>query len=155
TPRKLEPICGAFRVYRVCGMPPPSSGGEAVLAILGLYERARPISGGVNSTDDWSAFLWASRLAYADRDYYVADDEFVPVQTRELVSPRYLDERAKQIDVAHAPQAAIRRGDPSETIGGRSLANAWGADATRDQPGTTHMSIVDFDGNAVALTASV
>lgn len=153
-PRKLEPICGAFRVYRVCGMPPPSSGGEAVLAILGVYERMRPEPGNASNPDDWAAFLWASRLAYADRDYYLGDDAFVPVPARALVDPRYLDARARQADLAHAPRR-VERGDPSVIVGGESLAERWGRIVQPDAPGTTHISIVDGDGNAVALTATI
>ncbi len=59
--------------------------------------------GGAANPDDWAAFLWASRLAYADRDHYMADDKFAPVPTRELIAPAYLDQRARLIDLAHAP----------------------------------------------------
>ena len=149
-PRQLDAVCGAFRVYRVCGMPSPSSGGTAVLAILGLYERARPDPDGADNVEDWAAFLWASRLAYADRDFYFADSEFVPVPQRELIAPRYLDQRAALIDLAHAPQSTPP-GEPA----GRALRARWGRDATGDIPGTTHLSIVDGEGNAIALTATI
>jgi gamma-glutamyltranspeptidase / glutathione hydrolase len=149
-PRRLEPVCGTFRVYRVCGPPSPTSGGATVVALLGLYERARPRAEGAASADDWSAFLWASRLAYADRDHYFADDEFVQVPARELIAPAYLDERARLIDLAQAP-VRIDPGMPA----GPELYERWGQDRTDETPGTTHMSIVDAQGNAVALTASV
>lgn len=148
-PRRLEPVCGRFRVYRVCTMSPPSSG-NAVIAILGLYERARPHPVGADDPDDWSAFLWASRLAFADRDHYMADDQFVTVPTRDLVAPAYLDERARQIDLAHAPATAVAPGVPA----GRALFERWGRDMA-ESSGTTHVSIVDRWGNAVALTATV
>jgi gamma-glutamyltranspeptidase/glutathione hydrolase len=114
-----------------------------------LYERARPHPGGASSADDWAAFLWASRLAYADRDHYMADDEFVPVPTHELVAPAYLDERARLIDLAHAPQ----RVDPGMPAG-EDLFQRWGREAGPES-GTTHLSIVDPWGDAVALTATV
>jgi gamma-glutamyltranspeptidase/glutathione hydrolase len=148
-PRALAPICGDFRVYRVCTAPPPSSG-NAVIAILGLYERARPSPGGANDVDDWSAFLWASRLAYADRDHYMADDRFAPMPTRALFAPRYLDQRAALIDLSRATPPRVRPGQPS----GEALYNRWGRD-DGDDAGTTHLSIVDGYGNAVALTATV
>jgi len=148
-PRRFEPVCGAYRVYRVCSTNAPASG-NALIAILGLYERARPEPQGVQSIDDWSAFLWASRLAYADRDYYMADDEVVPVPTVELIAPAYLDARAMLIDVDRAP-AAVNPGAPS---GIGDLFNRWGR-AASDDSGTTHISIVDAWGNAVALTATV
>jgi gamma-glutamyltranspeptidase/glutathione hydrolase len=147
-PRRLEPVCMVFRVYRACTMPPPSSG-NATLAILGLYERARPNPQGAQSADDWAAFLWASRIAYADRDHYMADDQFVPVPTQELIAPAYLGDRAREIDVTRAPDQ-VRPGAP----GGEELYERWG-NALSDDAGTTHMSIVDRWGNAVALTATV
>jgi gamma-glutamyltranspeptidase/glutathione hydrolase len=147
-PRVLAPVCGSFRIYRVCTAPPPSSG-NAVIAILGLYERARPASGGGN-IDDWAGFLWASRLAYADRDHYMADDRFAPVPTRALFAPRYLNQRADLIDLMRAPPPRLRPGRPA----GEALFNRWGRD-DGDEAGTTHMSIVDGYGNAVALTATV
>lgn len=147
-PRRLEPVCGAYRVYRVCTMGPPSSG-AATLQILGLYERARPNPEGPQSADDWSAFLWASRLAYADRDHYVADDQFVPVPTDEMIATAYLDERARLIDVTRAPRAT-----PPGAPAGQELFGRWGRDEG-DDAGTTHLSIVDAWGNAVALTATV
>lgn len=153
-PRKLAAVCGPYRTYRLCGMGPPSSGATTVLAITGLYERARPYPQGAASVDDWSAFLWASRLAYADRDHYLADDTFVPVPVQGLFDGRYLDARARLIDIAKAP-VNVAPGDPSTVIGGRSLLDRWGRDATDEVGGTTHMSIVDGYGNAVAMTATV
>ncbi len=146
--RRLEPVCGAYRAYRACTVGPPSSG-NAVLAILGLYERARPQPGGLENADDWSAFLWASRLAYADRDHYMADDAFAPVPTRELIAPAYLDERARLIDLTRAP-ASTPPGMPA----GPELYERWGRSGG-DDSGTTHLSIVDSWGNAVALTATI
>ncbi len=154
-PRRLEPICGAFRIYRVCGMPPPSSGGVAVLSILGAYERLRPQPVGRADADDWSAFLWASRMAYADRDYYIADDTYAPGPARALIDPRYLDARAASADIATAPRTPILPGDPSALIGGESFANRWGRDDSRDTPGTTHISVVAPNGDAAALTATI
>lgn len=148
-PKRFEAVCGDFRAYRVCTSPAPSSGNAAV-AILGLYERARPQPGGANNPDDWAAFLWASRLAYADRDHYVADDEFAPIPTRELIAPAYLDERARVIDVQRPAPTQVDAGMPA----GQELFDRWGRD-TGDDAGTTHMSIVDAWGNAVALTATV
>lgn len=147
-PRRLAPVCGAFRVYRVCTIGPPGSG-NAVVATLGLYERARPRAEDAANADDWSAFLWASRLAYADRDHYVADDQFAPVPTQDLIAPAYLDERARLIDLARAPQR-VEPGAPA----GQEMFERWGRDIG-DDDGTTHLSIVDAWGNAVALTATV
>ncbi len=147
-PRRFEPVCGAYRVYRVCTTAPPASG-SAVLEILGVYERLRPQPVGAESADDWAAFLWASRLAYADRDHYVADDTVVPVPTQELIAPDYLNLRAGLANLARAP-ARVSAGMPA----GRDLFERWGRDEG-DDAGTTHMAIVDRWGNAVSLTATV
>lgn len=154
-PRELTPVCGAYRVYRVCGVPPPSSGGIAVLQVLDLYAKARPNPDGPANADDWSAFLWASRLAYADRDHYAADDAVVPVPTYGLVAPDYLADRAKAIDPAKAPAGLVPPGDPAKIVGGESLFDRWGMAGPAPGAGTTHLSIVDHAGNAVALTATV
>ncbi len=148
-PRRLEPVCGAFRLYRVCTSPSPTSG-NAAISVLGLYERARPRAEGAANADDWAAFLWASRLAYADRDHYMADDEFVPVPTRELIAPTYLDERARLIDLAQAPPTRVEPGAPA----GNEMYQRWGRELDEEN-GTTHVSVVDAWGNAVALTATV
>lgn len=147
-PRRLEPVCAAYRVYRACTIGAPGSG-NAALAMLGLYQRARPQAGGADNADDWAAFLWASRLAYADRDHYMADDQFAPVPTTELVAPDYLDRRARLIDLAAAP-TSVAPGVPA----GQDLHDRWGR-VRSDDAGTSHISIVDAWGNAVALTATV
>jgi gamma-glutamyltranspeptidase/glutathione hydrolase len=147
-PRRLDPLCGAFRVYRVCSMPSPSSA-NAMLSILGLYERARPQPDGPTNPQDWAAYVWASRLSYVDRDHYMADDRFVTAPTRELIAPAYLDARAQLIDLGTGP-AKIPVGVPA----GKALHDQWGSEAMQEN-GTTHVSVVDGDGNAVALTASI
>jgi gamma-glutamyltranspeptidase/glutathione hydrolase len=121
-----------------------------VLTLLGLYERARPEPAGVDNADDWAAFLWASRLTYVDRDHYSADDEYAPVPQHEMFAPDYLDQRARLIDLAQAPQG-LTPGAPA----GEELLQHWGRDQTDEQPGTTHLSIIDADGDAVAMTATV
>ncbi len=153
-PVRRAAVCGAYRTYKVCGAPPPSSGGVAVIDLLGLFAAARPLPIGPGDVDDWSAFLWASRIAYADRDFYLADDSAVPVPVSGLVDPRYIAERAKLIDLGKAP-AFIAPGDPSLVTGGPSLIDRWAAPSDRPENGTTHLSIVDGAGNVVALTASV
>lgn len=147
-PRRLEPLCAPFRAQRVCTLPSPSSA-NAMLSILGLYERARPSPGGPGNVDDWAAFLWASRLSYVDRDHYMADDRFVEAPTEALVAPDYLDARASLIDLASS-HAAIPVGTPA----GEALRQRWGSTAMQEN-GTTHLSIVDAEGNAVALTATI
>jgi gamma-glutamyltranspeptidase/glutathione hydrolase len=154
-PRELDPVCGPYRAFTVCSMGPPSSGGIAVLSILGTYQTLRPDPEGPANADDWAAYLWASRLAYTDRDHYVGDDQFVPVPTLGLVDPRYLATRARLADLNTAAPATLGPGDPSTVVGGESLLNRWGRDRTNEVAGTTHLSVVDGAGNAISLTATV
>jgi len=143
-----EPVCGGYRGYRICGMPPPSSGGIAVLAILGVLERyalgeLRPGSSGAAHL-----FAEAGRLAYADRDHYVGDPDFVPVPTQGLTDPAYLRERAKLVN----PARSMVRASPGTPAGARA---ATGADATVEAAGTSHISVIDAQGNALAMTTTI
>ena len=147
-PRRLDPLCAPYRVYRVCTMPSPSSA-NAMLSILGLYERARPQADGPHNVQDWAAYVWASRLSYVDRDHYMADDRSVQVPTNELIAPAYLDSRARLIDLSRGP-AKMPVGAPA----GEALRNHWGSEAMQEH-GTTHISVVDHAGNAVSLTATI
>jgi gamma-glutamyltranspeptidase/glutathione hydrolase len=145
------PVCGPFREFTVCTSPPPGSG-VAVLQILALIEQAspKPLQ---NNAEGWATFITASQLAYSDRDHYVADDAFVPVPLAGLMDPRYVATRAA--DVGTAPLKAIGPGDPSLILGGESLFDRWGRDPAPGTTGTTHLSVIDSEGNAVALTATV
>lgn len=147
-PRRLEPLCAPFRVYRVCTMPPPSSA-NAMLSILGLYERARPRPMGPGDADDWAAYVWASRLSYVDRDHYMADDRYVTVPTQETLAPAYLDARAALIDLGRGP-ATVPVGAPA----GEALRQHWGSEAAEEH-GTTHLVVLDAEGNGVSLTATI
>ena len=117
---------------------------------MGLYERLLP----VDATEDQAleAFVEAQRLAYADRDHYVADADFVLVPSDKLTDPRYLDIRATE---GGPHDGTPQPGDPGKALGGDPLIDMWGRDTTEDAPGTTHISIVDNDGNAVSMTATV
>ena len=148
--RVREPVCAPFRSQRVCSAPPPSSG-VAVLEILGLVERFDP-NGIENDLDGWSAFIDAMLLAYADRDRYVGDADFVEVPVDDLLDPAYLDARAAD---RPQPGALPGPGDPGAVLRDQPLLGRWGADATEEVPGTSHLSVVDADGNAISFTASV
>jgi gamma-glutamyltranspeptidase/glutathione hydrolase len=143
-----EAICGNYRAHRICGMPPPSSGGIGVLAILGVLEH-HPIAGArPGSSGAVHLFAEAGRLAYADRDHYVGDPDFVQVPTAGLIDPAYLRERAKLI----RPERSMIRALPGTPAGARV---ALGADATEEAGGTSHISVVDTQGNAVAMTTTI
>jgi gamma-glutamyltranspeptidase/glutathione hydrolase len=147
-PRRREAVCTPYRRFRVCGFPPPSSGGIAVAQILGLlghFDIARLDPRGAEAAHLLGE---AGRLAFADRNAYVADPDFVSVPTRGLVDPDYLTVRAQLIDRDRAI-AAPRAGNPPwrET-----------RHAPQDQDfeaGTSHLSIVDSEGNAVAMTTTI
>jgi gamma-glutamyltranspeptidase/glutathione hydrolase len=102
--------------------------------------------------DKIQVFVDAQRLAYADRDYFVGDPDFVDVPTQELIDPVYIKHRATQrFEPAQIPE----HGDPHFATPGEKAAWIWGGDATIEAAGTSHLAIIDGDGNAVSMTASV
>ena len=147
-----QPVCARYRGYRVCGMPPPSSGGIAVLQVLKMLEPYDVAAMGAESF--WSVHFIseAERLAFADRDAYIADPAFVP-PPRGLLDVRYLQRRSRLISALRSLGHALP-GDPR-----RALAQpgqiAWGVGAAAEFPSTSQVSIVDRDGNAVAMTTTI
>jgi len=128
-----EPVCGPYRSWRVCSMGPPSSGGVAVLQILGVLERTQFARAPPQSSAALHFFAEAGKLAYADRARYLGDPAFVPVPTRNLISSSYLDQRARLISdraMALAPPGAA-------------------------EAGTSHFSIVDARGDIVSMTTTI
>lgn len=151
-----DPVCVPYKSYKVCGMGPPSSGGTAVAMVLEMLEAVPPPVNKPPALMDhppetaWEvlAIAEAEKLAFADRDQYIADPDFAP-QPSGLTDPSYLAARARLIDLAH-PMAKAAPGTPP-------LKSGWlyGADATIEHSGTSHISIVDDEGNAVSMTASI
>ena len=144
------PVCGLYRAYRLCGMGPPSSGAVTLLELLGMLqrfelERLRP-----ESVEAVHLFAEAGRLAYADRDRFLADPDFVPVPAPGLIDPAYLAARARLIDRARAAPGPVAPGDPP----GRHAAN-WGTGWTPELHGTSSIAIVDAAGNALAMTTTI
>jgi len=132
-----QPVSGEYRGYKVVSMPPPSSGGVHIIQILNLLERYPLSQYGLNSAQSIHYLAESMKLAYADRAEYLGDPDFVKVPVSGLTSKRYADELAKKIDpVKVLPAAAIKPGKPQPY--------------ESDQ--TTHYSIVDKQGNAVAVT---
>jgi gamma-glutamyltranspeptidase/glutathione hydrolase len=154
TPIEREPICGPFLSYRICSMPPPSSGGVTVLQILGLAERAG--LGNSSTAEGWTHYVEASRLAYADRNLYLADpismgsgDVDADQITDALVEGGYLDSRARLIGNEAAP--TVEPGDPTPA----PMREGRAKDASPELPGTSHFSIMDGRGNIVSMTTTV
>jgi gamma-glutamyltranspeptidase/glutathione hydrolase len=144
-----EAVCADFRDVEICSAAPPSSG-AAVIMMAGLYDRLA--TGTTDQPAKVAAFVDAQRLAYADRDQYFGDPGFVSVPLEGSISPEYLDHRAAE---RFAPDELPTPGDPGGMMHQDAAAPNWGADTTMETIGTSHLSIIDDDGNAVAMSASV
>jgi gamma-glutamyltranspeptidase / glutathione hydrolase len=143
------PVCGVYRIYRLCGMGPPSSGGVAVIEILDLL-RPFDLRRQVDTPEAWNLFAQASRLAYADRDRYVADPDFVKAPIDGLLDRAYLAERSKLIAPGRFPPGPMAPGDPA----GEHAAN-WGRDSTPEFPSTSNLAVIDRAGNALDMTTTI
>lgn len=142
------PVCAFYRAYRVCGMGPPSSGATTVLGALGMLERFDLTALGKDSPTAWHLIAEAERLAYADRERYLADSDFVPVPVAGLVARGYLAERSALI----APDRTIDKALPGTPQGG-PLALADGV--TPDIPSTSHFVAIDRAGQVVTQTSTI
>ena len=148
TVRELDVLCGPYRNYRVCGMPPASSGGIAVLQMLGILARFDLGALKPDSVQAAHLIAEAGRLAFADRNRYVADDRFVHVPIAGLLDADYLAARSRLIR-ADASMGKAAAGTPQ----GGEVAQA---DTVADHAtGTSHISVVDAEGNAVSMTTTI
>jgi len=147
-PRQRSAICSPYRNFRVCGFPPPSSGGVAVAQILGVLEHFDMPRLDPRGADAAHLLAEAGRLAFADRNLFLADADFVPVPVRGLTDQAYLLTRAQLIDRDRALQNP-RAGNPSwrET----SLS----PQTEEFEAGTSHIAIVDGAGNALSMTTTI
>ena len=146
--KQRDPVCGAYRNRRICSMSAPSSGGIAVLAMLGMLERFDMAALRPDSMQAVHLFSEAGRLAFADRDYYVADPDSVNVPALGLIDRLYLRARSALIKPDRSMGRATHGTPPGATV-------AHGPDATVEAEGTSHLSIIDADGNAVAMTTTI
>ena len=135
TPEVRAPVCREYRAWNICSAPPPSSGGVTVNQIMGMLEPFDMAASGPDTAEGWRRFIEASRLAYADRDRFIADPDYAIVPVSGLLADDYIAARSALID----RDTAI----PSVPAG------------TPDVPGTSHFVVVDADGNVVSMTASV
>ncbi|MHB2056854.1 gamma-glutamyltransferase [Pantoea dispersa] len=132
-----KPVSGSYRGYEVFSMPPPSSGGIHIVQILNILENFDLAKWGFGSADAMQVMAEAEKYAYADRSEYLGDPDFVKVPQQALTSKAYAKTLAQQIDVNKArPSADIKPGKL----------------APYESNQTTHFSVVDKDGNAVAVT---
>lgn len=146
--RSRPPVCSFYRRYRVCGMGPPSSGATTVSGVLGLIERFDLGALGKDSPTAWHLIAEAQRLAYADRERYLADSDFVTVPVAGLLSREYLAARAQLI----APDRSMPVAAPGNPPG---AAVAQADTLTPDVPSTSHFVAMDRNGQAVTLTSTI
>lgn len=142
-------VCTPYRGYEVCGMGPPSSGASTVGQILGLLEPFDLAALGPNSPEAWRLIGDASRLAFADRGRYLADSDHVPVPLKGLLSPDYLKSRAELLQGDDAlPEVAPGKPEFEHALN-------WADDQSLELPSTSHISIVDAQGNALSMTTTI
>lgn len=153
-PRQRDPLCNLWQQrYQVCGFPPPSSGHITQMQILGILEQLSPLPAldqGVPSAEFLHHYTEASRLAYADRAKYLADPDFVPVPGRtwnSMLAPKYLKQRAEL--VKSRSMGTAEPGNPGE------MPVTFASQPTQPEYGTSHISIVDEQGNALAMTTTI
>ena len=141
------PVCIAYRVYNVCGMGPPSSGGITVLMILKQLERFDMTALGKDNPTAWHLFAESSRLAYADRNLYVGDPNFVRVPVSGMLDPAYLATRSALISPTATMADAVAGTPPGAPPRVRAPVS--------EVPGTTDIAAVDKNGNVVEVTTTV
>ncbi|MDP2125256.1 MAG: gamma-glutamyltransferase [Parvibaculum sp.] len=146
---KREAVCAPYRRYRVCSMPPPTSGGLTLLQILGILENYDLAGMGPMTVTSVHFIAEAEKLAYADRDFYIGDPDFVDVPAKGMLDRDYLKARAAEIDASRTMGKA-RPGVPPAQGG-----TEWRAGLSPERASTTHFSIVDGRGNVVSMTSSV
>lgn len=145
TTKTTPALCHPYRIYIVCVPPPPSSG-AALLEALAILEHTDIDKHGPTDPEGWFLFAQASRLAYADRDRYVGDDNFVSVPIKGLLDPTYVASRAALIGY---------RAGPAPAFGLPPGAPERGPDRTKEPGGTSHFVVVDGQGNVLSMTTTV
>ena len=146
-PVKREPVCRLYHEKRICGMAPPSSGGVNVYQILKMLEGFDLSQYAPDSVEFANLYTQASALSYADREKFIADSDFTNLPFAAMINTAYLERRAESISVDKEWRRK-RAGNP--------YADANVALGTSmELPNTSHVSIVDKEGNAVSMTTSI
>ncbi len=146
--KSRDALCGNYRGYRICGMGPPSSGATTVFAILKQLESYDLAALGADSPTFWHLFAESQRLAYADRERYLADGDFVSVPVAGLMDSDYLASRGRLI-AADTRMKAVSHGTPGTV----AIAPPDGDEPAEN--GTSHFVVVDGEGNAVSYTSTI
>ncbi|WP_020559005.1 gamma-glutamyltransferase [Thiofilum flexile] len=148
--KERETVCMEYRAYDVCGMGPPTSGGVTIGQILGILNHFDLAKTGYDSVESWRLIGDATRLAFADRNRYLADSDFVDVPVEALLNPDYLEERSQAL-LTGEPLKSVFPGDPTTNPGLSQRAD----DRALELPSTSHIVIVDKDGNVLSMTTTI
>jgi gamma-glutamyltranspeptidase / glutathione hydrolase len=148
--KERNPLCGSYRSYKVCSLPPSTSGGATVLQILGMLEHFPQSQVQPTTLSGAHLFLEASRLAYADRDRWLGDTDFVAAPVQGLIDRSYLDGRARLID----PMRAAMRAEPGMPPLKFGLLK-YAPQHPQVEHGTSHLAAVDDNGEVVSMTTSI
>lgn len=140
-------VCAPYRVYVVCGMGPPSSGATSVLQILGTLQRFDMTALGKDNSKSWYLLGQAMQLAYADREKYLGDGDFVDVPVNGLLDAGYIKQRSALIDPEKA-RADYPAGTPPGALPRTSAISG-------EVSGTTHFAAVDAKGNVANMTSTI
>ena len=146
--KERPPVCGRYRVWKICGIGPPSSGVVIVLETLGALERFDLKAMGSASPKAWHLIAEAERLAFADRDKYLGDPDFVAVPVAGLIAPEYLAARSALISET-ATIASVTAGLPA------GAPTIYASAAPIEEHGTSHFAAVDRWGNAASYTSTI
>jgi len=145
--KERDALCGTYRAYRICSMGPPSSGGLTVLMILKQLERFDMGALGRENPVSWHLLAESERLAYADRNLYMADPDYVGVPVKGLLDPAYIASRSALI----RPEASIAMIEPGTPPGAPKRQPV----PFRNDPGTSDLAVVDGAGNVVQTTTTI
>lgn len=149
--RERDPVCASYRALDICGMGPPSSGAVAVGQILGTIENFDIRALGPDNVESWRLIGDAQRLAFTDRERYLADPDFMPLPITGLLRKDYLGTRAALLDGDKAlPADAVKAGEPEW-----DHALLFGRGPALEMPSTSHFVIVDKQGNVLSMTTTI
>lgn len=145
--KEQDAVCAPYRVFVVCGMGPPSSGATTVLQILGSLGRFDLAASGKDSARSWHLIGQAMQLAYADREKYLGDSDFVQVPVEGLLDEQYIAERSALI----SPDKARSDYPAGKPPGAAPRTTALSSEVA----GTTHFTAVDAQGNVANMTSTI